>query len=104
MAYADVSLASTTVTNPVFGAATNFYFGSNVSGNAGANDQSSRSSASATAALGNAASETSTPTSAPSAVLSPAGGAFGNVPPAVIWLAAGGALLSILATIYFSRR
>lgn len=100
MAYADVSLASTSVTNPVFGAATNFYFDSWVSGSAGSNDQSARNSDSATAALGNALSSTGN-AQGQSSGSTPA--APFSIPP-IAYYAAGGAFLLLLATIYFTRK
>lgn len=100
MAYADVSLASTSVSNPVFGAATNLYFGSWVSGS-GNNDQSARNSESATAALGNAASQTA----AGSGPSSAAPGSFlSSIPPTYLYIGAGVAVLGIIAAIYFTRR
>lgn len=110
MSYADVSLASTSVTNPVFGAATNFYFDSWVSGS-GTNDQSARNSESATAALGNAASSTG-----PGAATGLQGGAqaasttgqqgasIGGLSPTVLYIGGAVAVLAIIATIYFTRR
>lgn len=101
MAYADVSLASTSVTNPVFGANTNFYFDSWVSGS-GTNDQSARNSESATAALGNAASQTGGPVAQPTGPATPAF-SFASIPPSVLWIAGGG-FLALIAVIYFTRK
>ena len=105
MAYADVSLASTSVSNPVFGAPTNFYFDSWIGGSAGTNDQSSRTSASATAALGNAASETSLPQPASTGgAASPAAGAgvLGAIPPTYLLLGIAG-VVAIVATVYILK-
>lgn len=96
MAYADVSLASTSVTNPVFGAATNFYFDSWVSGSAGSNDQSARNSESATAALGNALSSTGNASGATPAT------PF-SIPPVYLY-AAGGAFALLIGVLIFTRR
>lgn len=99
MAYADVSLASTSVSNPVFGDATNLYFGSWVSGS-GNNDESARNSESATAALGNAASQTA----------AGAGGSGGqaNAPlgikPLYLYIGAGVAVVAIIGVIWFTRK
>ncbi len=100
MAYADVSLASTSVTNPVFGAATNQYFGSWVSGS-GNNDQSARNSESATAALGNAASQTAAGAGANAA---PASNFLSSIPPTYLYIGAGVALVAIIGAIYLTRR
>lgn len=104
MAYADVSLASTSVSNPVFGAATNLYFGSWVSGS-GNNDQSARNSESATAALGNAQSQTA----AGGAGAGPGGGSgapgfLGSIPPTYLYIGAGVAVLGLVAVVYFAAK
>lgn len=96
MAYADVSLASTSVTNPVFGANTNFYFDSWVSGS-GSNDQSARNSESATAALGNAASSTGNAPMGPTVPSLPF-----SIPPVYLYVA-GGAFVLLLGVIILTR-
>jgi len=96
MAYADVSLASTSVSNPVFGAYTNFFF--NSAGASGNNDQSARNSESATAALGSAASSTG---NAP-AVVTKAAESLG-VPPMFLYLALGG-FFGLAALIFLTRK
>lgn len=101
MAYADVSLASTSVSNPVFGDATNLYFGSWVSGS-GNNDESARNSESATAALGNAASQTA----AGSGASAGAGVAsvLGGINPTYLYIGAGVAVVAIIGVIWFTRK
>jgi hypothetical protein len=100
MAYADVSLASTSVTNPVFGANTNFYFDSWVSGSAGSNDQSSRTDASATAALGSAASQTGGGTGPTS---TPASTGF-TITPTMLYVGAGAAVLLLVGAFFLLRK
>lgn len=103
MAYADVSLASTNVTNPVFGAATNFYFDSWVSGSAGSNDQSSRTdaSATATAASGNATSASQTGAGASSTPAASAPGFLAGISPIALYIGGGAVLL--LAAVWILR-
>jgi hypothetical protein len=97
MAYADVSLASTSTTNPVFGAATNLYFGSWVSGS-GNNDESARNSESATAALGNAASQTAAGAGGSGSGSGvPTASIFSSIPPTYLYI--GGGIVALVAIV-----
>jgi hypothetical protein len=103
MAYADVSLASTSTTNPVFGAPTNFYFGSWVS-SSGNNDLSARNSESATAALGNAQNQSQAGGQGEPGLLASlpqvSSSALGNIPPVVLYGAAGAFVLLLVVIIW----
>lgn len=109
MAYADVSLASTSVSNPVFGDATNLYFGSWVSGS-GNNDESARNSESATAALGNAQSQTAagegaSGSSSKGLSAAAASSFLSSIPPTYLYIGGGVLALALVAgVIYFARR
>jgi len=110
MAYADVSLASTSVANPVFGAPTTFNFSSGNDGgyaSSGANDQSARNSESATAALGSANSATAAGGSpsvlTPSAVTG-ASGFLANLPLSAIYIGGGVVALLLVGLIFLAAR
>lgn len=107
MAYADVSLASTSVSNPVFDAASSFVLGSPWA-STGGNDLSSRSSASATAALGSADSQTSVPAGPSSSVATPAPVAAADtilgLPKTTFYIAAAVGGVGLLAAVWFIAR
>lgn len=107
MAYADVSLASTSVSNPVFGSPTTFFFSSPYA-TTGTNDQSARNSESATSALGSANSATGPgaaqggeasggAVSAPSAV----GSTILGLPPWALYAGAGVGVLVLIGAVWF---
>jgi len=102
MAYADVSLASTSVSNPVFGGDTNLYFGSWVSGS-GNNDQSARNSDSATAALGNAASQTAAGAGSGGGTGAP-NGFLASIPPTYLYIGGGVAVLALIGLVIYLKK
>lgn len=100
-----VSYARTDTTNPVFSAATNFFFSSPWA-STGSNDQSARNTAAATAtsaaAQGDLAQNAQSQTAGANAPQS--SNAATLALPAWLPYAAGGAVLLIVAAIYFTRR